>query len=255
MPPLTAVKDEPSMEEILASIRRIISEQEENAQTTGKKEKANGSGAAYALAVETSDDAEILNLTTVVNDDGTLTELPAADFLSKGEPPTTFEQALVEAEEEQPLSLEIADKESEEPPAPVLEIAEPALELPEPELEPEPEPALEVTPELEPLLELAPEEEPEESFAEQPDDEGIVSADTIAASVQSLATLHAAQEQQRLKIAQDARLATLGAPTLEDITKTLLKPLLKEWLDANLPAVVETIVREEVKRITGQVEG
>lgn len=253
MPPLTAVKDEPSMEEILVSIRRIISEQEENAQTTGKKEKANGSGAAYALAVETSDDAEILNLTTVVNDDGTLTELPAADFLSKGEPPTTFEQALVEAEEEQPLSLEIADKKSEEPPAPVLEIAEPALELPEPELEPEP--ALEVTPELEPLLELAPEEEPEESFAEQTDDEGIVSADTIAASVQSLATLHAAQEQQRLKSAQDARLATLGAPTLEDITKTLLKPLLKEWLDANLPTVVETIVREEVKRITGQVEG
>ena len=244
MPPLTAVKDEPSMEEILASIRRIISEQEEPSQAPAKKEQANGSGAAYARAVETSDDAEILNLTTVVNDDGTLTELPAADFIATGETPATFEQALNEAEEEQPLSLAIAE---EETPAPALEIDEPALELPEPEPE--------VTPEPEPILELAPEEEQEEPLAEQPDDEGIVSADTIAASVQSLATLHAIQEQQRLKIAQDARLATLGAPTLEDITKSLLKPLLKEWLDANLPTVVETIVREEVKRITGQVEG
>ena len=38
--------------------------------------------------------------------------------------------------------------------------------------------------------------------------------------------------------------------TLEDLVKELLKPMLREWLDANLPGVVERIVTREVERIT-----
>ena len=44
----------------------------------------------------------------------------------------------------------------------------------------------------------------------------------------------------------------LPAPgrTLEDLTRELLHPLLKSWLDKNLPGIVQARVDEEVERIT-----
>jgi cell pole-organizing protein PopZ len=37
--------------------------------------------------------------------------------------------------------------------------------------------------------------------------------------------------------------------TIEDLTKDMLNPLLKQWLDDNLPSLVERIVREEIERV------
>ena len=37
--------------------------------------------------------------------------------------------------------------------------------------------------------------------------------------------------------------------TLEDVVRELLRPLLKQWLDDNLPGIVQTAVQEEVERI------
>ena len=37
--------------------------------------------------------------------------------------------------------------------------------------------------------------------------------------------------------------------TLEDLVTELLKPMLKEWLDQNLTAIVEAKVADEVERI------
>jgi cell pole-organizing protein PopZ len=37
--------------------------------------------------------------------------------------------------------------------------------------------------------------------------------------------------------------------TLEDLMKDLLRPMLKEWLDDNLPALVERLVQAEIERI------
>ena len=37
--------------------------------------------------------------------------------------------------------------------------------------------------------------------------------------------------------------------TLEDVIRELMRPLLKEWLDANLPEIVRSRVDEEVERI------
>lgn len=45
-------------------------------------------------------------------------------------------------------------------------------------------------------------------------------------------------------------LALEGAVTVEAIVRELLKPMLREWLDQHLPAVVERIVEEEVARVT-----
>jgi hypothetical protein len=42
-----------------------------------------------------------------------------------------------------------------------------------------------------------------------------------------------------------------GGPTLDQIMRDELKPLLKEWLDTNLPGIVERMVRIELERIIG----
>ena len=40
--------------------------------------------------------------------------------------------------------------------------------------------------------------------------------------------------------------------TLEGLVREMLRPMLKEWLDANLPDVVERLVAQEIARISGQ---
>lgn len=41
-----------------------------------------------------------------------------------------------------------------------------------------------------------------------------------------------------------------SARTLEDIAKELLRPMLKAWLDSNLPPLVERLVRDEIERVS-----
>lgn len=41
----------------------------------------------------------------------------------------------------------------------------------------------------------------------------------------------------------------VGIRTVEDVVRELLRPLLKEWLDENLPTVVERLVQQEIDRM------
>jgi cell pole-organizing protein PopZ len=41
-----------------------------------------------------------------------------------------------------------------------------------------------------------------------------------------------------------------NARTLEDLVKEMLRPMLKSWLDDNLPGMVEKIVRAEIERVS-----
>jgi uncharacterized protein len=41
-----------------------------------------------------------------------------------------------------------------------------------------------------------------------------------------------------------------NARTLEDLVKEMLRPMLKAWLDDNLPNLVEKIVRAEIERVS-----
>jgi cell pole-organizing protein PopZ len=38
-------------------------------------------------------------------------------------------------------------------------------------------------------------------------------------------------------------------PTLEDVVRETLRPMLKSWLDENFPAVVERMVQAEIERV------
>ncbi len=43
-----------------------------------------------------------------------------------------------------------------------------------------------------------------------------------------------------------------GGPTIEDLVREELRPILKQWLDANLPTLVERCVRQEIERVVGR---
>ncbi|GMN02507.1 DUF2497 domain-containing protein [Erythrobacter sp. MTPC3] len=43
-----------------------------------------------------------------------------------------------------------------------------------------------------------------------------------------------------------------GETSLEGLTRELLRPMLAEWLDQNLPGMVEKMVRAEIARIAGK---
>jgi hypothetical protein len=43
-----------------------------------------------------------------------------------------------------------------------------------------------------------------------------------------------------------------GETSLEGLTRELLRPMLAEWLETNLPAMVEKLVQDEIARIVGK---
>jgi cell pole-organizing protein PopZ len=46
-----------------------------------------------------------------------------------------------------------------------------------------------------------------------------------------------------------------GGPTIEDVVREELRPMLKEWLDQHLPPLVERLVRAEIERVVGRAIG
>ena len=144
--------------------------------------------------------------------------------------------------------------------------AEPAAEAapPPPEPEPEPEPVsfdddvLELTDPITPEPELPPLEtvgdidvysppDPEPAYTPPPAapvfDRDEVADQLVGVTAASAAASAFGSLSSALLMPKDAR-------TLEDVVRELLRPLLKEWLDQNLPRIVETKVEEEVQRIS-----
>lgn len=167
------ISAEPSMEEILSSIKRIIAEEGDVAQSRPRRPQRPAAA-------------------------------PAATS-SASEPQPQFE------------------------PEPVEEV----LELSDPIQPPAPPP-----PEIEPPVRRAAESSPPPAAAEPA---SIVSRETAAASRGSLDAL------TKMRVKPEA-----GDMTLEALARELLRPMLSEWLDAHLPALVETMVAREIERITNQ---
>jgi hypothetical protein len=82
-----------------------------------------------------------------------------------------------------------------------------------------------------------------EAVAEQDEqllDEG--KAQILARSFSTLQTL--AEPGQAPQIVRS------GETSLEGLTRELMRPMLKDWLDENLPQIVEAMVEREISRIT-----
>ena len=208
---------EPSMEEILASIRRIISEDAEAAEG----------------------------------------EAPAAPKPAAPAAPAAPETAPASAE--RPKRPLIADVDSEEDDVDVLLLTqEMEEEAPPPPFLREPSPpALDDEPPLEPLrrateplsFEAAPEPFDEaQSAREEPGSvvDRLLSDHAAAASLAAMSEL--LSRRQREPNIESLPMGN-ATQTLEDLTRELLRPILKTWLDDNLPQIVERIVREEIGRL------
>jgi cell pole-organizing protein PopZ len=76
-------------------------------------------------------------------------------------------------------------------------------------------------------------EEPRRPAAERP----LLSASTSAAIDSAFNTL------AHTVLVQNSR-------TLEDLVREMLRPMLKSWLDDNLPGLVERIVKAEIERVS-----
>lgn len=141
---------------------------------------------------------------------------------------------------------------------PVAAAAAPVIVEPEPEPEPEaisavaaPEPApapvaeiledeeddLELTQKVDTLGDLDIMESPEPAAAPPPPVETLVSATVAAAAAASFGHLSA-----NIALPQNGQ-------TLESVVREMLRPMLQQWLDANLPAIVQETVQAEVDRI------
>jgi uncharacterized protein len=72
-------------------------------------------------------------------------------------------------------------------------------------------------------------------------DEGMISAQAMEASKAALASLAG--------LSIDPKAAD---NTLDGLVREMLRPMLKHWLDANLPDLVERVVTREVARVIGR---
>lgn len=76
--------------------------------------------------------------------------------------------------------------------------------------------------------------------------EELVAPAAAAAAASSLGSL-----MRTLSVSKSTAVYT-GGPTLEDMVRGELRILLKEWLDANLPAMTERLVRAEIEKVVGR---
>ena len=167
---------DPSMEDILASIRRILSEDQPPPAA-----RPSGNGA-------TDDDVLVLDASMMVPD---------------ANPPATASDVAYTS----PVQAE-----------PVRNVTFPAL-----------------PPAVEPVR------------APQPESlRDLLAPEAVAAAASSVGSL------VRTIVAERSMQVYSGGPTIEDIVRAEVRPLLAQWLDENLPPMVERLVRLELERVVGR---
>ena len=165
-------EQEPSIEEILASIRQIIADDDEEPAKPVAPEPAPKAAAPVK--------PDVINLTEVIRD---------------------------EPDEEIIIDMRDAVEEEDTPPPPP----------------PRPRPA--PVPMVEP-------------------DDSILTDNAAHAALQGFARLAA-----RTPVERQSHLAGI---TLEDIVRDLMRPMLRDWLDQNLPPLIEKLVAKELQRLARQ---
>lgn len=188
---------EPSMEDILASIKRVIKEGE-----------APASRRAPPVAPRAEED--VVSHDAILELNEPLSPPPPA-------PPSVAPRGMDAFEEQRPVA-----------PPPV---ATPAPS-PTPTLAPAPTPAPAPAPTLAPVAGAAPE----------PEGPPVVSPATVEATRGALGAL------SRLIVKPEAD----SDGTLEGLVRDMLRPMLSDWLDQNLPRLVEQMVAREIAKITRQ---
>jgi hypothetical protein len=227
---------EPSMDEILSSIRQIIAD--DDAGAAAKKPPLSMPSAAPAPArsfapqpvapapaLDQDDEPEPLALSSeqilreTAAEDGAKPGLSYSELVGGVDTPGSFESALVDPED---ISFE-SDEDDEPAAAPA----------PAPVFAPPPRPVLD-RPAPRPVAAAAPLPDPK------------LTAD-LAEELLEPTT----QSAVKSTFARLSNVQTVGSGvTIEDMMREMLRPMLKEWLDENLPSVVERMVEREISRVS-----
>jgi hypothetical protein len=245
------------MEEILASIRRIIADDEAKPQAA---EKPPAAAKANAPATPPKPAAAVPAAKAPVMSDIPPSAIPAAQAAAAKVPPPAPAKPTPLPAKPSPAPAsnsqedidallngldESTTAEQIRPPLPEAEVFDltDEMALPDPpqpsfrKVEPQDdlefaEAAAARTPHRQPAFEPPP---LESSFAPPP--QQILSRSTVSAVESAFNTL------AHTVLSNNAR-------TLEDLVKEMLRPMLKSWLDDNLPGLVERIVKAEIERVS-----
>jgi cell pole-organizing protein PopZ len=237
-----AKAQEPSMEEILASIRRIIADDDPAKPAAQQPSPATPSPVPPMPPRHQTSSRAAVPPDPVMDQqqiDNMLAGLDTKQAEPGPEPDEVLdltEQMAAPPEAEAP-SFQTIDGQNDvfftdAPPEPLRAVEEPRV-AEEPRMAPEPR-----VPEEPPIAEdiqwqSAPPPPPPPSEPEL----RLMSATTSAAVDSAFNAL------AQTVLIQNAR-------TLEDLVREMLRPMLKSWLDDNLPGMVERIVRAEIERVS-----
>lgn len=206
---------EPSMEDILASIRRILSEDEAEEQPKAEEP---------APAPEPEPEPE---------------PMPEPELEPEPEPEPVFEP--------EPEPIMMMDP---EPVEDVLELTDDMLV--EDEVKPmfsmEDMDAIGAEIADEPPVFTPPPPPPRRAAPLPPDDDPLMSDYAQDRASSALAQLARSVARDR------AILLGNGGLTLEEMVREILKPILKDWLDENLPYMIERLVKNEIEKMVNRVE-
>jgi uncharacterized protein len=219
---------DPSMEEILASIRRIISDEPQKAPAASAPANASAVEPAPAAVPTDDGDDEIMELTPkpkakakephFITDDPVGNDVSFDDGLSTKPKSQEDIDALMDFDAPAPPPVA--------PPAPPP--APPVMRMAEP---PQPRPSMPepFAPEFQ-----TPPHQAREPLAAPAD--RLISPDTDRVASTAFSSLA-------------STILTRNARTLEDLMQDMMRPMIKAWLDDNLPIVVERLVKAEIERV------
>ncbi len=226
---------EPSMEDILASIRRIIADD----QSQGGKPSASANGASRRPASPAQDSERAMARSRTPYDDVLdLARMVPSDRAVAASSPVEHHEAQV-SQPSASMALE---------PAPVAEAhrAEDYADAP----------ADEHHPAVSGLRARLP--EPLARGTAQGEDHDMLDYSVPAVSQDGEGDLLSAPLGESVMSAFETLAATVvlqNTPMLERVMRDLLRPMLKTWLDDNLPGLVERLVRAEIERVARGTRG
>jgi uncharacterized protein len=232
------------MEEILSSIRRIIADEtsDEEGQDAAGPETEGLDRDADSPSLDAADD--VLELTEVVREDGEVGELELATAQ-----PQSIEGHRLEAVPDAPAQDEpdpdqfLQAGASDEPTAPPDE--SPTATWPPVERHAHDHPT-------QSPMDIRDDEMEDHQTTTQKNNglEALVSEHAAGAATGAFAKLSQAVQRTppELAIADDS------GRTVEQFVEDMMRPMLREWLDENMPPLVERIVQKEIQKIARRAE-
>jgi uncharacterized protein len=235
---------EPSMEEILASIRRIIADDE--AKPAAAEKPAAQAAAAPAKPAAMTD----IPPSKIPAAQAAAAKAPAKPAPPPPPPPPPPAPEVSNNQDDIDALLAGLDEATPEPeipapaPAPEPEVFELTDEMAVPDA---PQPPFS---KIEPAEDLVFAENAAKATLRQPAFEPPPLIESPAPASQPMLSRSTVSAVESAFNSLAHTVLSNNARTLEDLVKEMLRPMLKSWLDDNLPGLVERIVKAEIERVS-----